>query len=329
MIRTRISVRPQVFGLRWLSNQSKVNFQTQSILQQFKDKEPEMDAPSKMASESTLPHIQQDLNIKPKQAKKKSAFLSDSKEEAEGFEMSSIKQSLGQMVIKLFKIDMDSARAGSVAGSKYFGDCKKQGMYYPNEPLSDTAKFYYETLQLPQSFSQWFQITTLHYWMLAVRMRAMPFKYGKNYQQKLVDRIFRDMELRLAEELGITSNRLIENYLKEYHTQMLGCVLSFDEGLMTDDTTLGAAIWRNVLNGNPNVDMRHVEALVSYVRGNLYVLNQITDREFGFGKFEFVPPHQVVKPLTAAQKEALKEMAKKEFANKNLPSQKTVLSLDE
>lgn len=304
------------------------HFQSQSILQRFKH-EDDINSPTKLAAESTLPHIKQDLHINPKQAKRKLAFLSDMNEETEGFQMSSIKQNIGQMIIKLFLIDMDKTRAGSVAGSKYFGECKKQGMYYPNEPLSDTAEFYYGTLGLPQSFSQWFQITTLHYWILAVRMRAMPFKYGKNYQQKLVDRIFRDMELRLAEELGITSNRLIETYLKEYHTQMLGCVLSFDEGLMTDDITLGAAIWRNVLNGNPNVDMRHIEALVSYVRGNLYVLNQMSDREFGFGKFSFVPPSQIVKTLSSSQKQALREKAKKEFETKTLPSQRSVLSLDE
>lgn len=303
-------------------------FQSQSILKQIKD-EKTLSTPSELAAESHLPRNKQDLKINPRQAKKKSAFLSDNKEESAGFEMSGLKQNIGQMAIKLFNIDMDSSRAGPVAGSQYFGECKRQGMYYPDEPLSSTAKFYYETLELPQSFSQWFQITILHYWMLAVRMRAMPFKYGKNYQQKLVDRIFRDMELRMAEELGISSNRIIEGYLKDYHTQMLGATLSYDEGLMTDDITLGAALWRNVLNGNPEADMRHVEALVSYVRGNLYVLNQLSDREFGFGKFEFVAPDQVVKPLTQHQKDQLREQAKEEFANKTLPSQKSVLSLDE
>lgn len=292
--------------------------------------EEEITAPNKLAEESTLPKVKQDLKVNPRQARKKSPFLSDHKIENDtNYKMSTWKQNIGQYVIKLFQIDMDRSRAGPVAGSTYFGECKKQGMYYPNEPLSDTARFYYETLGLPQSFSQWFQITALHYWILSVRMRAMPFKYGRNYQQKLVDRIFRDMELRMADELRINSNRIIEGYLKEYHTQLLGSVLSYDEGLMTDDITLAGALWRNVFNGNPNVDMRHIEALVGYVRSNLYVLNKMTDREFGFGKFTFVPPDQVVKPLTKFQEEKLIEQAKKEFEGKNLPSQRSVLSLDE
>lgn len=269
------------------------------------------------------------MKIKPRAFKKKTPFLSDHEVEADNYQMSLWKQNIGQWVISTFGVDMDKSRAGPVAGSFYFGECKKQGMYYPNEPLLPSARYYYETLGLPQSFSQWFQITALHYWILSVRMRAMPFKYGRNYQQKLVDRIFRDMELRMASDLGITSNRIIEGYLKDYHTQLLGAVLSYDEGLMTDDITLAGALWRNIFNGNPNVDMRHVESLVGYVRSQLYVLNKMTDREFGFGKFAFVPVDEVVKPLTKAQEENLRAQVKAEFAQRTLPSQKSLLSLDE
>lgn len=290
----------------------------------------EIASPLDLAKESNLPKVEHDLKTNPRAAKQKNPFLSDHKIENDPtYKMSGFLQGIGQTVIKLFNIDMDKSRAGPVAGSYYFGECKRQGMYYPNEPLSDTAKFYYETLRLPQSFSQWFQITALHYWILSVRMRAMPFEYGRNYQQKLVDRIFRDMELRMSGELGISSNRIIEGYLKDYHTQLLGCVLSYDEGLMTDDITLAAAIWRNIFNGNPNSDMRHIESMVGYVRQQLYVLNKMSDREFGFGKFKFVPPDQVVKPLTKDQEEKLRQAAKEEFATKTLPSQKSKLSLDE
>lgn len=324
-------ISSRLVGLRTLSSTTRVPFKSQIILNQFKDKsqESEINAPSKLAEESTLPQIEQDLNIKPRQPRRKAAFLSDNKIESPGFQMSSIKQTIGQMVVKIFNIDMDKSRAGPIAGSTYFGECKKQALYYPNEPLSPSAKFYYETLNLPKTFSQWYQITVLHYWILSVRMRAMPFKYGRNYQQKLVDRIFRDMELRMAEELGISSNSVIEKFLKQYHTQLLGNVLSYDEGLVTDDITLSGAIWRNIFNGNPNVDMRHIEAVVSYVRSNLYVLNKMTDREFGFGEFKFIPPDQVVKPLTKAQEEALIEKVKMKYSTYDLPSQRSTLSLDE
>lgn len=286
-------------------------------------------SPAALAQESHMPKIAQDLKINPRQPRQKNPFLSDNKVENAQYRMAGWKQGLGQWLVRLFRIDMDRLRAGPIAGSHYFGECKKQGMYYPNEPILPTAQFYYETLNLPRLFSQWFQITALHYWILSVRMRAMPFKYGRNYQQKLVDRIFSDMELRMAGELGISSNRIIEGYLKQYHQQLLGCTISYDEGLMSDDITLGAALWRNLLNGNPNADMRHIEALVGYVRLQLYVLNKMSDREFGFGKFTFVPPDETVRPLTPAQEQRLRAAAKEEFAKKTLPSERSVLSLDE
>ncbi|KAG7663883.1 CBP3 [[Candida] subhashii] len=288
-----------------------------------------LDAPMRIAEESTLPFVEHDLKIKPRQPKKKLPLLSEHKEENPDYKMSDFKQRIGQFVIDTLKLDMDKSRAGTVAGSVYFADCKVQGLIYPDEPLSDTAKFYYKTLRLPTSFAQQTQITFLHYWMLSVRMRAMPFKYGKLYQQRLVDRIFKDMELRMSSELGISSNRVIEGNLKDFHAQLIGSVLGYDEGLVTDDATLAAALWRNVFNGNPNVDMRHVEALLAYVRSQLYVLDKMSDREFGFGKFRFVPPNQVVKPITSHQLEIMRQKAKEEFAKLNSPSHKTVLSLDE
>lgn len=287
-------------------------------------------SPLELAKESSLPKSEIPVKGKFRQPKMKQPFLSDHEIENDPtYKMSGWKQSIGQWIVKTFNIDMDRSRAGPVAGSFYFGECKKQALVYPNEPLSDTAKFYYETLGLPKTFAQWFQITALHYWILSVRMRAMPFKYGRNYQQKLVDRIFRDMELRMSGEMGIASNRIIENYLKDFHSQLIGLIASYDEGLMTDDITLAGAIWRNIFNGQANADVRHIEALVGYVRSQLYVLNKISDREFGFGKFRFVPPDQVVKPLSSHQLQKLREAAKADFATKTLPSQQSVLSLDE
>lgn len=238
----------------------------------------------------------------------------------------------GETFISLFGIDMDKVRSGSIGGSKYYYMCKDQGLQYKNDPLSETARFYYETLQMPRSFSQWFQITALHTWLLFVRMRAMPFKYGKNYQQKLVDRFFKDIELRLSEEMNVQSGRIIDSYLKDFNSQLRGIVLSYDEAFVSDDATLAAALWRNLFNGERNVDMVHIEAMVRYVRMQLYVMSKMSDREFGFGNFEFVKPDEVVRPISADQEKALREKAKKLFEpteGKSLPSNRSVLSMDE
>ncbi|CAD1813568.1 Ubiquinol-cytochrome C chaperone family protein [Candida parapsilosis] len=327
----RSHVKLAYMPTRLLSQTYRVPFQARnSILdKQHRLEQDTVESPTQLAQESHLPVVEQDLKIKPRQPKAKAPFLSKAEDDPNNARLSSFKEKIGQWIVSTFSVDMDKSRSGPVAGGIYFGECKRQALVYPNEPMSDTAKFYYQTLGLPMSFSQQVQITILHYWILSVRMRALPFKYAKQYQQKLVDRIFEDLSSRMTTELGIKSGRIIEGYLKDYHTQMLGSVLSYDEGLMTDDITLAAALWRNVFNANDNVDIRHVEALLVYVRSQLYVLNKMTDRAFGFGKFKFVPPDQVVQPISKQQEELIKQKTKEEFAGMTLPSQKSVLSMDE
>ncbi|ODV63774.1 Cbp3p ASCRUDRAFT_73556 [Ascoidea rubescens DSM 1968] len=258
-------------------------------------------------------------------------LLSNSKYESDTYKLPKWKESFIEAFISLFRLDMDRIRAGPIAGSKYYAMCKIQGLHYRNEKLSSTAKFYYETLGLPNTFSTWYQITLLHEWMLFVRMRAMPGKYGQNYQQKIVDRTFQDIELRLSEEMNIHSGRIRDRYLKEFDNQLRGAILSYDEAFVSDDITLAYALWRNLFNAKQDVDYLHLEALVRYIRMNLYVLSKLSDREFGFGNFTFVAPNEVVKLLTPKEEIELRKTAHKLFEPKNgkiLPSQRSKLSLD-
>ncbi|SCV01198.1 LAMI_0G09956g1_1 [Lachancea mirantina] len=302
----------------------------------FASKEREVDkkleSPEEQAKNSKLTSKPIDLsNNAPVKAKGKRSLLSESKYESKSYQLPKWKEALGEVVIRGFGLDMDKIRAGPIAGSFYYAQCKEQGLQFENEELSKTAKFFYEDLKLPRTFSQWFQITILHEWILFVRMRAMPFKYGKNYQQKLVDRTFADIELRLFEEMNVNSGRIADQYLKDFNSQLRGAVFAYDEGFYTDDATLAAAIWRNLFGGRKNVDLVHLEAMVKYVRAQLYVLSKMSDREFALGKFRFVPPNEVVVKLTHAQETAMKEEAIKRYeaidADPNLlPSDKSNLS---
>ncbi len=288
-------------------------------------------SPSQIATSSTL-NIEIPENKAPVKPKTKRPMLSDSKYEKEGYELSGFMKNIGESVISILRLDMDKIRAGPIAGSVYYAECKKQGLQFENEELSESAAFFYEDLKLPRTFSQWFQITALHQWMLSVRMRAMPFKYGRNYQQKLVDRFFRDMELRLNEEMNVNSSRITDQYLKDYNSQLRGLVCSYDEAFVTDDVTLAQALWRNLFNAQKNVDMMHLEAMVSYVRGQLYVLSKMSDRDFAFGKFKFVSPNEVVKRFTVEQEAEILKKAKEEYepqeGKKILPSERSSLSYE-
>lgn len=281
-----------------------------------------------LANSSQLPHIENsDLpnrDISPKHKLTKPAY------EKEGFQVPQWKRTVGETFISLFRIDMDNVRAGTIGGSHYFWLCKEQALQYTGEELSESAAFWYDTLMMPRTFAAWFQVTTLHVWLLFTRMRAMPADIGDKYKQKLTDALFKDIELRLSEEMNVMSGQIRDNYMKDFHSQMMGMVFSLDEALARNsDDVLAGALWRNIFNGDKNIDMVKLEAVVRYVRMQLYVLDSIPDRPFGFGDFKFMSPNESVELLSAEDKSKVLEQLKEKYSQLILPSQKSVLSIDE
>lgn len=281
-----------------------------------------------LARTSQLPHIDNpDLpnrDISPKHKLQKPAY------EKEGYQVPQWKRTFGETFISLFRIDMDNVRAGTIGGSKYYYICKDQALQYKEEELSESAVFWYESLMMPRTFAAWFQVTTLHVWLLFARMRAMPHEIGRNYQQKLTDALFKDIEMRLSEEMNVMSGQIRDSYMKDFHSQMMGMIFSLDEALARqNDDVMAAALWRNIFNGDKNVDLVKLEALVRYVRMQLYVLDSIPDRAFAFGDFEFLSPNETVELLNAEDRAAMEKMVKEKYDAMILPSQKSKLSLEE
>lgn len=232
------------------------------------------------------------------------------------------KQKVGEGIVSLFNINMDKFRAAPVAGGYYYNLCKAQALVDLGDPLSkeenkkdrrvpvkpvkppvlsETAKFWYEELGMPMTFARWFQIVVLHEWMLFVRMRALPPAVAQEYQQLLVDAMFVDIEKRLSTEIRILSNRIIQNYMKDFNLQLRGAMLSYDEGLIKGDAVLAAALWRNLFDGDPNVDAEHVKRVVGYVRAQLYLFEKTSDRDFAVGHSTFIDPWSEYEPLTKEQ----------------------------
>lgn len=250
------------------------------------------------------------------------------------------KKILGERVISTFHLDMDRIRSGPIAGTLYYELCKEQGFFkivhrgtkkpvaVPGIPLSKRSQFFYNDLQLPMTFAQQFQITALHVWMLFVRMRGMPRTIGKEYQQKLVDTIFSDMEKRLSKELRILSGSIIERYKKDFNLQLRGSVMSYDEGFYLDDATLASALWRNLFSGREEIDESYLEQLVHYIRVQLHVLENVSDFDFSRGRFSFIDPSLRYEPLSEADIKEIREVAEKTRTDAKviLPSDRTNLS---
>lgn len=231
---------------------------------------------------------------------------------------------LGTGVVRLFGLDMDRIRSGPIAGG-YFRDlCEDQAKFSKNGPLTERSKFYYETLKMPQTFNQWYQITILHVWMLFVRMRSLPRAYCREYQQKLVNRIFDDIDFQLRETIKIYSDRRVNMYKKDMSNQLRGSVFAYDEGFVSDDTVLAGAVWRNMFEGRTDVDISEIEQIVHYIRAQLYALDKISDKDFTQGRFSFIDPSKRYEPLTQSEeKDLLEQLEQKRSTLEDSPATHT------
>lgn len=226
---------------------------------------------------------------------------------------------LGDRFINVFGIDMDKVRSGPVGGRVFRDLCKAQGFYpgmiqrkptaSPVEELSPRARFYYDTLGLPQTYQQWFQIDALHIWMLYVRLRVLPRKYCREYQKKMINAIFEEIGFQLRQDVKVPSDRAINSYMKQFNDQLRGAIFAYDEGFYTSDTSLAGALWRNLFNSSPEVDMAKLEQMVHYIRTQLYVFSRVSDRDFAFGRVGFVEPWGRYEPLTEAEEKEIRDAA--------------------
>jgi cytochrome b pre-mRNA-processing protein 3 len=76
---------------------------------------------------------------------------------------------------------------------------------------------------------------------------------------------------------NISSSALRQRYLKDIFVQWRGLVLAYDEGLIKGDAILASAVWRNLFKGDPDVDPRHLAAVVGWMRSTLAALETTSD----------------------------------------------------
>ncbi|GAA99324.1 uncharacterized protein L969DRAFT_47958 [Mixia osmundae IAM 14324] len=120
--------------------------------------------------------------------------------------------------------------------------------FYKNcEPRYQIERdFFYNQCGMPDSFQTWFGITNLYGWILTVRLRALPAPLGQKFNQQMVNRIFFDAEDKIKGDYKIKGSSVIKGSMKDLLAQYHGFQTALDEGLVGDDATLAAAIWRNM-----------------------------------------------------------------------------------
>ncbi|KAI5852659.1 ubiquinol-cytochrome C chaperone-domain-containing protein [Morchella snyderi] len=173
-----------------------------------------------------------------------------------------------------------------------YNECVAQGAYLAGgEDLSPSARFWYETCGRKPTFVAWAQVTVLHMWMLVVRFRAFEQPESvQTWQQHFVDHFFYDSEGKMIQDYKLTAGGQRKKYLKDLYAQYRGMIAGYDEGLVKGDAVLAAAVWRNVFDADPDVDVELLAVVTSYVRRCVAGLDKVEDDVVHAGKIKFGLP---------------------------------------
>ena len=83
--------------------------------------------------------------------------------------------------------------------------------------------------------------------MYIPRLRALPAKPAKMYQEEILTHFFSLLEVRMRRTLGPhIPERFIKKYMLDYGNQFAGQRFAFDRAVLGSDTDLAMYLWRNI-----------------------------------------------------------------------------------
>ncbi|XP_040431722.1 ubiquinol-cytochrome-c reductase complex assembly factor 1 isoform X3 [Cygnus olor] len=134
---------------------------------------------------------------------------------------------------------------------------------------------FFNRCQMPDTLNSWFLVAQLHVWMCLVRMKQEG-RAGKYMCRYIVHCMWEDVQQR-GKVMGINSVVLKED-LRRMVENFYAALFGYDEGILSDDHVLAAALWRNLFNRNCE-DPRHLELLVEYVRKQVQHLDALSGED--------------------------------------------------
>ncbi|XP_048878640.1 ubiquinol-cytochrome-c reductase complex assembly factor 1 [Brienomyrus brachyistius] len=130
---------------------------------------------------------------------------------------------------------------------------------------------FFEKCSLPDTLNSWFLVAELHVWMCLVRMRQEG-RAGKYLCRYLVHSMWEDVEQR-CKIMGIDAVERKES-MKVMTETFYAALFGYDEGILSCDRVLAAALWRNLFNKQCE-DPRQLELMVQYVRKQMQFLDSL------------------------------------------------------
>ncbi|XP_018600172.2 ubiquinol-cytochrome c reductase complex assembly factor 1 [Scleropages formosus] len=130
---------------------------------------------------------------------------------------------------------------------------------------------FFEKCSLPDTLNSWFLVAQLHVWMCLVRMRQEG-RAGKYMCRYLVHSMWEDVEQR-SKIMGINAVERKES-MKVMTETFYAALFGYDEGILSSDTVLAAALWRNLFNKQCE-DPQQLELMVQYVRKQMQYIDSL------------------------------------------------------
>ncbi|XP_028667708.1 ubiquinol-cytochrome-c reductase complex assembly factor 1 [Erpetoichthys calabaricus] len=130
---------------------------------------------------------------------------------------------------------------------------------------------FFERCSLPDTLNSWFLVAQLHVWMCLVRMKQEG-RAGKYMCRYIVHSMWEDVHQR-GKVLGIDSVALKES-IRVMTENFYAAIFGYDEGILSNDSVLAAALWRNLFNKECE-DPQQLELMVEYVRKQMQYLDSL------------------------------------------------------
>ncbi|XP_054708510.1 ubiquinol-cytochrome-c reductase complex assembly factor 1-like [Uloborus diversus] len=204
------------------------------------------------------------------------------------------------------QIAMNHSSAVAYAKTSVFGRLKRKiyDSYSSKTKINVSAQLVYEScvdgidwnefieyFGLPDTLHSWFLLVQLHVWMCVLVLVSET--QGRIFRNVLIDAMWNDVEARL-DKLAVIKSSKKKEYLAELLSQFQAALISYDEGILGDDTCLAAAVWRTMFNFR-DVDPRTVEDMVYYIRRQLSHLDSLnTENMLFYGKIKFLPLKDII-----------------------------------
>ncbi|PAV72791.1 hypothetical protein WR25_15297 [Diploscapter pachys] len=127
-----------------------------------------------------------------------------------------------------------------------------------------------ELFGLPDYLSTWYKLTLLHVWMVLFRMHAhMDVGAYERFQRSILTSMWYDVDERLkVVSKELKTSLTAPSDMKKMHNLHLQTFFEYDEGFLSSDAMLAAAVWR-CFYMKREFDPIRVFKVVTYIRSTI------------------------------------------------------------